>query len=239
MLSWIKSIFWSKKEVKERRTSIAEMSEADRKDFTKGIFTTIIEGVKISMAALLSIFVPQFCPETNTTCTLQDNFSNLSMFNEFVITFNFITLFSFIMLMTVLNMRETYFLKALDYSKDKPPNSLTENLKEYPDIIDNVKIYNKRLYKWARITIVMKTLNVIFSSILIFYYYYDGFKSVTTMISNVLLVSDKLYNLVEICKESIRDTLALSTNRLENRSYNVIDPIEEQTRKPVVELQKV
>ena len=239
MLSWIKSIFWSKKEVKERRTSIAEMSESDRKDFTKGIFTTIIEGVKISMAALLSIFVPQFCPETNTTCTLQDNFSNLSMFNEFVITFNFITLFSFIMLMTVLNMRETYFLKALDYSKDKPPNSLTENLKEYPDIIDNVKIYNKRLYKWARITIVMKTLNVIFSSILIFYYYYDGFKSVTTMISNVLLVSDKLYNLVEICKESIRDTLALSTNRLENRSYNVIDPIEEQSRKPVIELQKV
>jgi hypothetical protein len=136
-------------------------------------------------------------------------------------------------------MRETYFLKALDYSKDKPPNSLTENLKEYPDIIDNVKIYNKRLYKWARITIVMKTLNVIFSSILIFYYYYDGFKSVTTMISNVLLVSDKLYNLVEICKESIRDTLALSTNRLENRSYNVIDPIEEQSRKPVIELQKV
>ena len=239
MLSWIKSIFWSKKEVKERRTSIAEMSESDRKDFTKGIFTTIIEGVKISMAALLSIFVPQFCPETNTTCTLQDNFSNLSMFNEFVITFNFITLFSFIMLMTVLNMRETYFLKALDYSKDKPPNSLTENLKEYPDIIDNVKIYNKRLYKCARITIVMKTLNVIFSSILIFYYYYDGFKSVTTMISNVLLVSDKLYNLVEICKESIRDTLALSTNRLENRSYNVIDPIEEQSRKPVIELQKV
>jgi hypothetical protein len=30
MLSWIKSIFWSKKEVKERRTSIAEMSESDR-----------------------------------------------------------------------------------------------------------------------------------------------------------------------------------------------------------------
>ncbi len=239
MLSWIKKIFWSKKEVNERRTSVSEMSSADRKDFTKGIFSTIIEGVKISMATLLSIFIPQFCPETGTTCTLKDNFSDLSMFNEFVIAFNFITLFSFIMFITVINMRETYFLKTLDYSKDHSYHSLTENLKNYPDIIDNVKTYNKRLYKWARISIVMKTLNVIFSSILIFYFYYDGFKSVTTMISNVLLVSDKLYNVVEICKESIKDTLALSTNRTENRSYNIIDPIEEKARKPVIEIQKV
>lgn len=240
MISWLKSIFWSKKEVRERKTSVTEMSAADKKDFTKGIVSTIVEGVKISMAALLSIFVPQYCPETKATCTLQDNFSNLTMFNEFVIVFNFITLFSFIILITVINMRETYFLKSLDYSKDKSYNSLQENLKEYPDIIDNVKIYNKRLYKWARITIIMKTLNVIFSSVLIFYYYYDGFKSVTTIISNVLLVSDKLYNLVDICKESIKDTLALSTNRVEKRSYNVIDPIEEQSRKSSkVELQTI
>ena len=36
------------------------------------------------MASLLSVFVPQYCPETGTTCTLSDNFINLSDYNMFL-----------------------------------------------------------------------------------------------------------------------------------------------------------
>jgi hypothetical protein len=238
MWSTIKSFFTRNKPNREER-SISDMSKKDQKDLISGVFFSIIEGVRISMATLFSIFVPQYCPETGTTCTLQENFSNLSPFNEFVIVFNFLSLAIFSKLMYVINKREAYLISHLEESRDHSYNSFIENLKPYPNVIIRVNEHNQSLKKWTKLTLISYILNVIFSCVLIFYYFYDGFRSITTIVANLLLVSGKLHSLISIYKDCIKDInkpLALSVSKITQVSYNVIDPVYEKNKKEAVQM---
>ncbi len=235
MWTAIKNFFTCGKRDKiERRGSISDMSKKDQQDLVTGVFFSIIEGVRISMATLFSIFVPQYCQETAATCTLQENFTNLTPFNEFVIFFNFLSLGFFSRLMYVMNKREAYLISHLEESRDHAYNSFIDNLKPYPKVISRVNDHNHLLKKWTRLTLLTYILNLIFSCVLIFYYFYDGFRSVTTLVANVLLVSGKLHSLITIYKECVEKAerpLALSVSKTTQVSYNVIDPVYEKRKK--------
>jgi len=196
----------------------------NNKQLFSTILTSTLEGAKIMMATLLSIFVPQYCQETGTTCTMSENFSNLSSFNEFVIFFNFLTLGFFVKLIFIQNKREAYFISHLDEDKDLPLTSLENNIKSYPRLLTRVKEHNKKLKKYTNIVVYLFVCNVLFSSILIFYYFYDGFRSVTTLLGHVLLVSSKVYNLYIVCKNStgIKQN-AYSAIHQTTISYNIPD----------------
>jgi len=196
--------------------------EDNNKQVMSSVGTSIADGIKVAMATLLSIFVPQACGDH--TCTLQENFSDLTLFNEFVIAWNFISLGIFVYTSIIQNRREAYFISHLDESRDEPYNSFDKNLKPYPKIVSKVKYYNNKLHTWVLTNLIFFSLNILFSCILIFYFFYDGFRSVSTMLANVLLVSSKLYGLLDTvnrCREA--KPLALSTLRQEAVSYNVID----------------
>lgn len=196
----------------------------NRQEFLFNLGITIIDGVKVAMATLLSIFVPQFCPETNTTCTITDNFSQLTTFNEFVIGWNFVSCACFFILAFIQNKRERYFIQHLDSSKQSSFDSLSIHLEEYPKIKTRIKQHNKHLILWSKITITIFFINVLISSILVFYYYYDGFRTASTLLANVLLVSSKLYYCITIgYKSNGIKLMALSTIQTEPTSYNVID----------------
>ena len=200
------------------------ISDDTRNEICMSFFSTLVEGVKIAMACLLSIFVPQYCEETGTTCTLQENFSNLTTFNEFVIFWNFFTLGFFINLIYVISKREAYFISHLEESRAEPYNSFPENLAPYPRIVMRVKQYNKRLKSCTYWTLGVFTLNVLFSAILIYNYFYDGFRSVSTLLANVLLVSSKLYALYTTANDCTGfKPLALSCTKQTSVSYNVVD----------------
>jgi hypothetical protein len=231
MWSAIKNFFSKSDKKEERRSSITDMSKKDQQDLVSGVLFSIIEGVRISMATLLSIFIPQFCPETGATCTLQENFTNLSQFNEFVIFFNFLSLGFFCRLIYIINKREAYLISHLEESRDHSYNSFVDNLKPFPNVITRVNQHNNLLKKWTNITLITYILNVIFSCILIFYYYFDGFRSATTIIANILLVSGKLYSLISIYKECTKEKpLALSVSKNAQVSFNVIDPVYEKRK---------
>ncbi len=211
-------------DVKKEKINDQNENNNNNTQIFSSIFSSIIEGIKITMATLLSVFVPQYCESTGTTCTLKENFSDLTSFNEFVIFMNFLTLGLFIKLIFVQNKREAYFISHLDESKDYPSNSLEENIKSYPRILFRVKKHNKILKKYTTIVTYIFSFNVLFSSILIFYYFYDGFRSITTLLSNVLLVSTKLYHLNSISKEcNSFKTKAMSTIHQTTISYNIPD----------------
>ena len=206
-------------------------NESNRNEIMSSVLTSCIDLVKIAMATLLSIFVPQYCEETGSTCTLQENFSNLTKFNEFVIGWNFFTLGLFVGLTIIINKRETYLINHLDSSKDHSFNSLTTNCKDYPKILTRVKEHNNKLHFWTWVTITAFIFNVLVSAILIYHYFYDGFRSVTTLIANVLLVSSKLYMLADICKQCRQaKMLALSTLTFTPSSFNVIDSKYDKTK---------
>lgn len=212
-----------------RGGSILEMNSNTRNEIISSFFTSCLEFVKISMATLLSIFVPQYCADTETTCTLQQNFQDLSLFNEFVIAWNFITLGLFLWLTYLQNKREAYFISHLEEAQHLPYNSFDENLKSYPKIRNRVKHFNESLDHLTTATILFFTCNVLFSACLIYIYFYDGFRSITTLLANVLLVTSRLYSLVETCKQcrSVSNNsskeLALSTIKSIPKSYNDVD----------------
>ena len=198
--------------------------DENTKQAMSSIGSTLVEGAKILMATMLSVFVPQYCEDTMTTCTLEQNFKNLTLFNEFVLAFNFITLGIFINLTYIINKREIYFISHLDESREHAYNSLSKNMKLYPKYMRRIKEFNNSMFLWTKITMIFFIMNVIFSNILIFYFYYDGFRSITVTISNVLLVSNKLYQSFDICKTCLGvNPMALSLVKQTPVSYNVID----------------
>jgi len=214
----------------------------DQKEILITYFSTVLECYKVLTACLLSIFVPQFCPETNATCTLSENFTNLTQFNEFVITMNFTTLACFIYLYYIQSKRETYIINHLEVNKNKSDNSLEENLKSHAKgekIFKRIKDHNIKVYLQIKRCMGIFYLNVLFSCILIFYYYYDGFRSVTSLIAYVLLISQKLYYMYSTMKNGTTKgdefDLALSLTRLEPISYNDIDPDYIESRKSMIE----
>ena len=205
----------------QRKSTIID--DKDKEKFTT-FSTSAIEMLKISMATLLSIFVPQYCPETGTTCTLEDNFTNLTMFNKFVIAWNFITLGYFIRLMYIANKRENYFIKTLDECHEEPYNSLVENMHLYPLVLRKVEEYNYQFKKVTYRTVYLFGCNILFSAILIYNDYYDGFRSVSTLLANVLLVSQKLHSYHYLVRECCKPRqMALSAVFTKPISYNVID----------------
>ena len=204
----------------------------DTKELLISYVSTFIECYKVFIACLLVVFVPQYCEKTKTTCTFYENFSDLTMFNEFVLTFNFLTLAFFIYTYYVQSKRETYFITHLEINKNLPDNNLEKSLENYQKIFNRVTYYNNLIYKYSIFSSIVFYINTLFSSILIFHYYYDGFRSVTTLITSVLLVSQKLYQLYSIsydCRKNImsgseKPELALSLVRLEPISFNDVDP---------------
>jgi hypothetical protein len=214
------------------------MLSKDTQEILVAYLSTAIECYKVFIACLFSIFVPQYCPETGSTCTLKENFSNLDRFNEFVIVFNFINLGLFIYLYYCQNSRETYFITHLEANKNIADNGLKTSLKEKTHIMDRVVSHNTHFYKMVKATIAVFYINVAFSSVLIFYHFYDGFRSVTVLVTNVLLVSQKLYQTLTISSTSCNvDTpMALSTTLLEPVSYNDIDKKYANDRRGSMEL---
>jgi len=191
------------------------------------------EAFKVLVSCLLSIFVPQYCEETNTTCTIYQNFQDLSPFNIWVIIFNFMTLSIFIYLYWFESQREFYFIKKLDNDPNYPDDNLESTLahstddheelkKDKTEIKDTIGHLNLKYDKIISISITMFILNAIFSSLLIFIWFYDGFRSVSSMITNLLLISNKLYKNWSIVSSS-KKVSAVSTSLNEPISYNVLD----------------
>lgn len=217
------------------------MFSKDTQEILVAYLSTAIECYKVFIACLFSIFVPQYCPETGQTCTLKENFSNLTRFNEFVIVFNFFNLGLFIYLYYLQNTRETYFITHLEANKNIADNGLKTSLKEKTHIMERVVKHNNSFYKTVKATMAVFYINVVFSSVLIFYYFYDGFRSVTVLVTNVLLVSQKLYQTLSISSTScnLETPMALSTTLLEPVSYNDIDKKYANDRRGSTELSSV
>jgi len=198
----------------------------DTKEKITSYASSVIESYKVLMACLLSVFVPQYCPETKATCTISENFSDLSSYNTFVLVFNFLTLGSFLYLYICQNRRETYLINHLDSDKNEAITSLSKHCSNYPKILSRVVEHNNGVLKLTYATTLLFLMNTIFSSVLVVYYFYDGVRTATTLISSVLLVCSKLYSLYTIlceCTSQKELPLALSTFMLYPKGFNVVD----------------
>jgi len=179
------------------------------------------ECFKVFMACLLSVFVPQNCE--GEVCTFDQNFEDLSNYNSFVLAWNFLTLSSFIYLYWVDTRNEIWLINAFDQDRTKPDNYLSTDIKDYPEVLTKLKEHNQKVKNVYFFTTGLYIVNIVLSSVLVLYYYYYDIKTLTALITNSLLVVDKLINGVSISMRANNENSAISLYAKEPVLYNVID----------------
>ena len=177
------------------------------------------------MASLLALFVPQKCPESpSNECTLRDNFTDLIPFNVAVLVMNFLTLGSVIALSVIEYLRENWCIEYLDFDEKQPMTALVGQLDRQPTLKETLIRHTHRYYVTAWVAVAFNMLNFLLSTVLIYHYYYLDYKSITVMLSFVLLIADKLVSAFTVSRRSFDDLIVQSAYRSGPAVYNVLDP---------------
>jgi hypothetical protein len=210
-----------------------------------------LEFSKILLGCLLFIFVPQLCEGPDESlelitkqymlnisnnnvkhvCTFQDNFYDVNNFKIFVIFWNFLTLGVFLSNFIIELIREKYIQTHFEYTITYPVSDIKKvvDRNEKNEIYDKIKnSYNKKtryLYYSNYICLFMIITNIIFTSIMIYKYYYDGFRSITGLFSIVILIFQKLYYNYDVLQLSLDNNFIISTSLMKPHDYNTLDPI--------------
>jgi hypothetical protein len=205
----------------------------DTKQKIKATLSFVLESYKVLMASLLVVFVPQRCENEvineqnitvveNTECTLSENFIGLDRFNLGVLIFNFLTLGSFVALYVIEYIREHWCIEYLDIDISKANNNLSVEIEKYPELQDKLIIKNKDYYKSLITVIIMSITNFVLSSIVIHEYYLD-YKTLTVLLTNILLVVDKISSCYMISNTSLIEKLPYSAYMKTPVIFNTID----------------
>ena len=209
------------------------------------------DAFKVIMASMLAVFIPQACtieesktsiyesnfgaipPElaghlngsqtTTHICTFHENFSDLMDYNAFVLAFNFLTLGYFIYLYKVEITRERWMIDNLDYHKEKPDDAILTIKDTHPELIEQLQIYNAKYMRTYKYIHVIYLMNFTFSAVLVLYYYYLDYRTATTLITNTILVSNKIRIGRELAIQSHKKGFAYSFYNNKNISFNTID----------------
>lgn len=220
----------------ENAEAVPFWKDADRMALITSTVLLAVELFKIVMACLLAVVVPQYCdatdPEATDTrkalgsgdCTLEENFINLTAYNKAVLAINFITLGMMILSQWWSWKRERSLIEYLDYDPKLPDSNLAVVLESRPDLQAKVAFHNNRVYISAIAVVVMLLTNTILSCILVFSpSYYNGFRTVTVLISNVLLVFGVAARNMSIVRKDKAEKTASSLVQNVPVAYNVID----------------
>jgi hypothetical protein len=191
----------------------------DTKERISSLVGFSVECFKIFMACLLSLFVPQKCG--NDMCSIKENFIDLDPYNIFVLVINFATLAIFFSLYVIELDREYWMIKYLDINRQKGEVSISKET--YPEIAKNLTTQNKRYYDVTLSVLVLFFVNIISSMVLVFGFYYYDYRTITTLLSNTLLLVGKVKSCLTISKKSHMQNLAISYYTIDHLCYNDID----------------
>ena len=192
-----------------------------------GIF--LLQVYKVTTGTMLSLFIPQSCSEdslVNSTdsriCSLQENYENADGYHKTVMywnAFSFLTFFTYYMIEL---RREEWAIKFLDIDNDKPDNSLKEIIVKEPKLDKTMDRLNLWYYRTLLFNCGVYGINLGLSAKLV----KDGYHSSSTLscfASFSLLVLMKLYNSLEVARQSVKNDKMMSAYMSEFVSFNVLD----------------
>ena len=213
--------------LEEEDTMINEKDEVkivqkdqDQEQKYKVYLLFLIEIFKVAMASFLSISVVQKCDDN--ICSFSQNLDRNSAYGNIVIAVNTANILAFGILYFIEFNREMFMIKYLDVDKHFGDYHLPVLLDGYEDIKLKLIRYNKHYYLSTKVLLGLTSLNWILSGILVFGSYYS-MKTVTSYITNILLVVTKLTDSYGVSKESSKNNYGLSAYIKEYTSFNVID----------------
>lgn len=210
------------KPIKNKSTkNLSELSTQDLEQIYNMISNLSSEFFKVVMACLLSIFVPQSCD--GNICTFEDNFSNLTIFNEVVLIYNFITLGYFLYLYWIEVNREQWFITHFDYNPKESEYHLHVYKEQYPDLFIRMQEKNKHYMFTYKILKYLYVSNFVISSVLVLHFYYLDYRTITTLMTNVILCWSKVMKGYTLASKSYKENIAISYYNILNLSFNMID----------------
>ena len=199
------------------------------------LFTLILNSYSVFIGSFYSIFVPQLCPGTVTvgnstftsshSCTLTENVTDLIPFNWGVLIFNAITAFVLLVAFGYELYRENWMVDNFDITPDKPENNLEKQIEEHVDIKQRFLEISYNYYILFLLTAAFNLVNMIISAILIFYYYYDSNQSVSTFITNTIIIVTRLVKSINISRINKNDIKAESVFLTQQIKFNIVGNI--------------
>ena len=187
-----------------------------------GIF--LLQIYKVTTGTMLSLFIPQSCgsDESSRVCSLQENYENADGYHKTVFfwnAFSFLTFFTYYMIEL---KREEWSIKYLDIDNNKPDNSLKEIIVKEPKLDKAMDRLNLWYYRSLVFNCGVYGINLALSAKLV----KDGYHSSSTLscfFSFSLLVLMKLYNSLEVARQSVKNDKMMSAYMSEFVSFNVLD----------------
>ena len=187
-----------------------------------GIF--LLQIYKVTTGTMLSLFIPQSCgsDESSSVCSLQENYENADGYHKTVLcwnAFSFLTFFTYYMIEL---RREEWSIKYLDIDNNKPDNSLKQIIVNEPKLDKAMDRLNLWYYRSLVFNCGVYGINLALSAKLV----KDGYHSSSTLscfFSFSLLVLMKLYNSLEVARQSVKNDKMMSAYMSEFVSFNVLD----------------
>lgn len=181
-----------------------------------------LEVYRVIMGSCLMIFVPQKCGETS--CGISDNLNRSDDLSVACLSFNLITMITFLFLYGVEFKRESKLISYLEVNKNKPMDneSIGEELNKldisYKNILWNLDYYYKVT---GYVSLGSFMVNALLSAISISSRYLDQ-TTITVLITNILFMGLKIHEVLTIVYTDKNVFLsAFLTKRVQ---YNDVDP---------------
>jgi len=186
------------------------------------VFTLILEMYRVLMGTLLIIFVPQKCDDN--ICSINENIYRDDAFSQIAISFNIITLISFLFLYFIEVKRENKLITYLEVNKfnSLDNDSVGVALQRLPIIKKyNILKYDEYYYNWGYISTGSFMINTLCSSIVIYNNYLNS-KTLTVYLTNVVFMTLKVSDILSII--NTKKNVFYSAYLKNKVQFNDVDP---------------
>jgi hypothetical protein len=200
----------------------------DKKGRILVVFKIAVEIFRICMACGLCIFIPQKCfdqgRQEHVLCTVQCNlnYQCMSKSKLFAITFNCLTVLCFSILYLIEIKRDEWLMKHFELDTDKADSNLDFYRSKYRPLFQKLNNYNSMYYTCYKSICVIYICNVVISAVILYYAYYD-LTTVTVLLTNISLCSNKIYNGINVSKASLEKNVPMCYYSKIFLSFNKID----------------
>jgi len=198
------------------------LSSQDNKQKLNVALTLVLEVYRVIMGAFLLVFVPQKCGDD--LCSMGEHLNNNSAFSKGIFGLNAFTMFLFLFLYGVEVKREHKLIHYLEVNRTKPVDN--ESVGKELEKIETSKIQKiwnlDSYYYYIGLTgSFVYLINAVLSTIVISNKYYDS-KTITVLLTNVLFMSFKVYDVYSIC--NTKKNVFYSAYLKSRVQFNDVDP---------------
>lgn len=203
------------------------MFSENTKELFYSTVSFVVDTAKICLASLFAVFVPQRCPQrVDQVCTLEDNLTDLTPFNQAVVISNVVAFLCFVGMYSIEFHREKVMIQSFDVDQQLSTDHLKTNERyhqEFGELFVRFHYWN-RIYFWLTVSaLIMNLINIAMSVTLIWFFYYLDYRSVTVLLTNVLLSMDRLRNAYNIAQSSRDSDVPISAYMSHPVIFNQID----------------